>query len=234
MMKVGRSAARRRTRRSRTPPPSPATTRVTEAVLDEFGVVRARTTEEMLDIAYAAHEAHLPGAQHAGRADRLGRRRRADLRRGGGRRAADAADAGGRRRRGCGRWCPSARPRNPVDCTAQVTNDLALIGDLRRERGGGRRLRQPSSPSGRRRRPAAPSAPQAARGAEGGADRHPGPALGAVHARAARTVREYEADGWLVLRGPLPRGGRDRRDGPLRRGLRQAEAGRRPVAAAAR
>ena len=68
MMKVGRSAAGRRMRRSRTPPPSPATTRVTQAVLDEFGVVRARTTEQMLDIAYAATKRIYPVAQYAGRA----------------------------------------------------------------------------------------------------------------------------------------------------------------------
>ena len=41
---------------------------VTQAVLDEFGVVRARTTEEMLDIAYAATKRIYPVRQHARRA----------------------------------------------------------------------------------------------------------------------------------------------------------------------
>ena len=53
MMKVGRSKLGSQAAQSHTASIA-GDDAVTQAVLDEFGVVRARTTEEMLDIAYAA------------------------------------------------------------------------------------------------------------------------------------------------------------------------------------
>ena len=95
LMKVGRSANSAGMRRSRTPRRSPATTPSPRRCCDEFGVVRARTTEQMLDIAYAATQADLSGGQQPRRHHRQRRGGRADLGRGGGRGRADAADAGG-------------------------------------------------------------------------------------------------------------------------------------------
>ncbi len=96
------------------------------AVFREFGVHRARDTDEMLDVAYAASFGILPADDRVGLMSVSG---------GMGIQMADAAAR-------CGlpvvpmpeetqarlkRRLPYASPRNPVDITAQVFNDQALL-----------------------------------------------------------------------------------------------------------
>ena len=100
---------------------------VTDAVLREFGVVRARTTEEMLDIAMTATKRIYPVRNTLGVITISG---------GAGVLISDAAerlglplpempaDAQARLKA----LLPFAAPRNPVDCTAQAFNDMTLIG----------------------------------------------------------------------------------------------------------
>jgi acyl-CoA synthetase (NDP forming) len=125
MMKVGRSALGGQAAKSHTASIA-GDDAVTQAVLEEFGVVRARTTEEMLDIAYAATKRIYPARNAMGVLTVSG---------GAGVLISDAAaDAGvamppmpeeaqARLRA----LIPFCAPRNPVDCTAQVTNDPTLI-----------------------------------------------------------------------------------------------------------
>ncbi len=100
---------------------------VTNAVLAEFGVVRARTTEEMLDIALTATRRIYPVRNTLGVITISG---------GAGVLISDAAEALGLpmpempsaaqdRLRAL---VPFSAPRNPVDCTAQAFNDLSLVG----------------------------------------------------------------------------------------------------------
>lgn len=125
MMKVGRSQLGGAAAQSHTASIA-GDDAVTQAVLDEFGVVRARTTEEMLDIAYAASRRIYPARNALGVMTVSG---------GAGVLISDAAEAAGlpmppmpedaqARLRAL---IPFCAPRNPVDCTAQVTNDLPLI-----------------------------------------------------------------------------------------------------------
>ncbi len=137
MMKVGRSALGGHAAKSHTASIAGDDT-VTQAVLDEFGVVRARTTEEMLDIAYAATRRIYPAGNTMGVLTVSG---------GAGVLISDAAELAGvsmpempaatqERLRGLVPFCA---PRNPVDCTAQVTNQMDLIapfGDAIAAEGG--------------------------------------------------------------------------------------------------
>jgi acyl-CoA synthetase (NDP forming) len=100
---------------------------VIDAVLAEFGVVRAHSTEELLDIAQAATKRIYPARNTLGVITISG---------GAGVLIADAAAAVGlpmppmpeatqarlRTR------LPFAAPSNPVDCTGQAFNDMSLIG----------------------------------------------------------------------------------------------------------
>jgi acyl-CoA synthetase (NDP forming) len=137
MMKVGRSALGGHAAKSHTASIAGDDT-VTQAVLDEFGVVRARTTEEMLDIAYAATRRIYPANNRLGVLTVSG---------GAGVLISDAAELAGvampempaatqdRLRT----LVPFCAPRNPVDCTAQVTNQMDLIapfGDAIAAEGG--------------------------------------------------------------------------------------------------
>ena len=99
---------------------------VTQAVLDEFGVVRARTTEEMLDIAYAASKRIYPARNTMGVITVSG---------GAGVLISDAAEAAGvpmpplpeasqAHLKSLISFCA---PRNPVDCTAQAVNQTELF-----------------------------------------------------------------------------------------------------------
>ena len=137
MMKVGRSALGGHAAQSHTASIA-GDDGVTQAVLDEFGVVRARTTEEMLDIAYAATRRIYPAGNRMGVLTVSG---------GAGVLLSDAAETAGvampempadtqaRLRT----LVPFCAPRNPVDCTAQVTNQMDLIapfGDAIAAEGG--------------------------------------------------------------------------------------------------
>jgi acyl-CoA synthetase (NDP forming) len=126
LMKVGGSTAGAAAARSHTGSIA-GDDAVMDAVLAEFGVVRARSTEEMLDIALAATKRIYPAHNTLGVITISG---------GAGVLIADAAAAVGlpmppmpeaaqvrlRAR------LPFAAPRNPVDCTGQAFNDMSLIG----------------------------------------------------------------------------------------------------------
>lgn len=125
MMKVGRSALGGAAAKSHTASVA-GDDAVTQAVLDEFGVVRARTTEEMLDIAYAATKRIYPVRNAMGVLTVSG---------GAGVLISDAASDAGvemppmpeEAQERLRALIPFCAPRNPVDCTAQVTNELSLI-----------------------------------------------------------------------------------------------------------
>ena len=125
MMKVGRSQLGGAAAQSHTASIA-GDDAVTQAVLDEFGVVRARTTEEMLDIAYAATKRIYPARNTLGVMTVSG---------GAGVLISDAAEAAGvamppmpeAAQAKLRALIPFCAPRNPVDCTAQVSNDKALI-----------------------------------------------------------------------------------------------------------
>ncbi|WP_027284808.1 acetate--CoA ligase family protein [Rubritepida flocculans] len=137
MMKVGRSALGARAAQSHTASIA-GDDAVTEAVLAEFGVVRARNTEELLDIAYAATKRIYPAHNTLGVMTVSG---------GAGVLISDVAESLGfpmppmpeaaqARLRGLVPFCA---PANPVDCTAQAFNQIELIGAFTRsmvEEGG--------------------------------------------------------------------------------------------------
>jgi acetate---CoA ligase (ADP-forming) len=198
MMKVGRSRLGGAAAKSHTASIAGDDT-VTQAVLDEFGVVRARSTEEMLDIAYAATKRIYPARNALGVLTVSG---------GAGVLISDAAaeagvemppmpEAAQARLRGL---IPFCAPRNPVDCTAQVTNELSLIrtftGSVAEDGGypailafwsqvaGGTTTGPKLQPMMREVRAAHP-------------DR-----LWVMSMLAPNKVREYEADGWLCFEDP--------------------------------
>ncbi|HKM62785.1 MAG TPA: acetate--CoA ligase family protein [Acidisphaera sp.] len=124
VMKVGRSALGAAAAQSHTASIA-GDDAVTDAVFAEFGVVRARSTEEMLDIAYAATRRIYPAGNTLGVLTISG---------GAGVLISDAADAAGlamppmpeaaqAKLKAMVSFCS---PRNPVDATAQVFNDFDL------------------------------------------------------------------------------------------------------------
>ncbi|SHI97531.1 6-carboxyhexanoate-CoA ligase [Roseomonas rosea] len=125
MMKVGRSAVGRAAARSHTASIA-GDDAVTDAVLAEFGVVRARTTEELLDVARLATRKVYPAGNTLGVLTVSG---------GAGVLISDAAEAAGlpmppmpeAAQEALRRDLPFCAPQNPVDCTAQVLNDLSLV-----------------------------------------------------------------------------------------------------------
>ncbi|MGH7154273.1 MAG: acetate--CoA ligase family protein, partial [Acetobacteraceae bacterium] len=125
MMKVGRSALGTAAAKSHTASIA-GDDAVTEAVMNEFGVVRARTSEEMLDIAQTATRRIYPARNTLGMITVSG---------GAGVLVSDAAEQAGvpmpempaatqKRLKELVSFCA---PRNPVDATAQVGNDLNLL-----------------------------------------------------------------------------------------------------------
>lgn len=125
LMKVGRSAVGAEAASSHTASLA-GDDKVYDAVLRQAGCYRARTTEEALDIAYAARPRIYPAGRRIGLVTVSG---------GGGVLMADAAEE-------CGldvaampadaqaemkELVPFAAPRNPVDVTAQFFNDLTLV-----------------------------------------------------------------------------------------------------------
>jgi acyl-CoA synthetase (NDP forming) len=125
LMKVGRSELGGHAAKSHTASIAGDDT-ITQAVLDEFGVVRAATTEQMLDIAYAATKRIYPVRGDMGVITVSG---------GAGVLISDAAEAAGvpmpplpeasqAELRSLISFCA---PRNPVDCTAQAVNQTELF-----------------------------------------------------------------------------------------------------------
>ncbi len=126
MMKVGRSALGTAAAKSHTASIA-GDDAVTEAVMAEFGVHRARTSEEMLDIAQTATKRIYPVRNTLGMMTVSG---------GAGVLVSDVAEQVGlpmppmpddaqARLKALVSFCA---PRNPVDATAQVGNDLNLLG----------------------------------------------------------------------------------------------------------
>ena len=128
MMKVGASALGGEAARSHTASIA-GNDRVTDAVLAELGVCRARSTEHMLDVARLAGRRIFPAANSLGVLTISG---------GAGVIVADAAEAEDLpmppmpepARQALRALIPFSSPRNPVDCTAQVLNDPKVVGEF--------------------------------------------------------------------------------------------------------
>ncbi|MCW8086252.1 acetate--CoA ligase family protein [Sabulicella glaciei] len=130
MMKVGRSALGGLAAQSHTASIA-GDDAVTDAVLAEYGVVRARNTEELLDIAYAATRRVYPARNTLGVVTVSG---------GAGVLISDVAESldfpmppmpEETQRKLLG-FVPFCAPRNPVDCTAQAFNQIELVGEFAR------------------------------------------------------------------------------------------------------
>jgi len=126
MMKVGTSALGSAAAQSHTASIA-GNDAVTDAVLAEFGVVRAHSTEHMLDVARVATRCIYPVNNTLGVITVSG---------GAGVIVSDAAEAAGlpmpempvSAQQHLKELIPFAAPRNPVDCTAQFMNDLSIAG----------------------------------------------------------------------------------------------------------
>ncbi|MDR6455590.1 acetate--CoA ligase family protein [Variovorax paradoxus] len=126
MMKVGTSAVGSAAAQSHTASIA-GNDAVTDAVLAEFGVVRARSTEHMLDVARLATRRIYPANNTLGVITVSG---------GAGVIVSDAAELAGlpmpempaAAQKHLKELIPFAAPRNPVDCTAQFMNDLSIAG----------------------------------------------------------------------------------------------------------
>ncbi len=126
-MKVGTSAAGAQAARAHTASTAGLDS-VCDAILRQYGAFRARTTEEMLDIAYVASFGTLPRSRRVALLTISG---------GVGVQMADAAsqaelDVAPMREEAqtqLKRDLPFASPRNPVDITAQAFNNINLISE---------------------------------------------------------------------------------------------------------
>jgi acyl-CoA synthetase (NDP forming) len=196
MMKVGRSALGAHAAKSHTASIA-GDDAVTEVVLEEFGVHRARTTEELLDVAYAATRRVYPAGNTLGVVTISG---------GAGVLISDAAEAVGlpmppmpeEAQARLKALVPFSAPRNPVDCTAQAFNDMSLIGKFASsmvEDGGYRSVLAFFTQLG-----ASPSVAPALRAQlKAVMDRHPDRLWMLSIVAPEERIREYEADGFLVF-----------------------------------
>ncbi|QYU67886.1 CoA-binding protein [Leptolyngbya sp. 15MV] len=199
LMKVGRSAVGAQAAQSHTASIA-GDDRVLDAVLGDLGVHRARTTEELLDVCYVAQRRLYPAANTLGVVTISG---------GAGVLIADAADAAGLpmppmpedAQAKLKAIVPFASPRNPVDCTAQVFNDMAAIGTFAESMvadGGYTSLIAFFTQVG-----ASPStAPKLRAALKAVLDRHPDRLFVLSILAPAERVREWEADGFLVMEDP--------------------------------
>ncbi len=173
---------------------------VTDAAIREFGAYRARTTEEMLDVAALATRRVYPAGNTLGVITISG---------GAGVLISDAAERLAlpmpempeAAQAALKRLVPFAAPRNPVDCTAQAFNDTSLIGRFTESMivdGGYRSVLGFFTQVG-----ASPSIAPALRAQmKAVRDRHPDRLyVLSVVAPDAR-VQEYEADGFTVFEDP--------------------------------
>ena len=173
---------------------------VTAAVLAEFGAHRARTTEEMLDVAALATRRVYPAGNTLGVITISG---------GAGVLISDAAerldlpmpempeDAQAVLKA----LVPFAAPRNPVDCTAQAFNDMSLIGRFAESmvvNGGYQSVLGFFTQVG-----ASPSIAPALRAQmKAVRDRHPDRLYVLSVVAPPERVQEYEADGFTVFEDP--------------------------------
>lgn len=199
LMKVGRSALGTQAARSHTASIA-GDDAVTDAVLHEFGVVRARTTEELIDIAQLATRRIYPVANTLGVITISG---------GGGVLIADAAEAIGlpmpempaAAQAELKALIPFSAPRNPVDCTAQVFNDMQVLGRFAESvaaDGGYTALLGFFSQTG-----GAPSiAPRIREHMNAVLQRHPDRLFLLSLLASPDVVRQYEDDGFTVFEDP--------------------------------
>ena len=199
MMKVGTSAVGAGAAQSHTASIA-GDDAVTGAVLAEFGVVRARTTEEMLDIAATATKRIYPVGNTLGVITISG---------GAGVLISDAAERVGldlppmpeAAQAKLRAMLPFAAPRNPVDCTAQAFNDIGLVGrfmDSMVEEGGYRSVLAFFTQVGG----SATIAPGLRAQLRAVRERHPDRLYVLSVVASAAQVREYEADGYVVFEDP--------------------------------
>ncbi len=199
MMKVGTSALGAHAAQSHTASIA-GNDAVTNAVLAEFGVVRARTTEEMLDIATTATRRIYPARNTLGVITISG---------GAGVLISDAAEALGLpmpemppdAQARLKAMVPFAAPRNPVDCTAQAFNDMSLIGrftDSMIEDGGYASVLGFFTQVGG----ADSIAPRLREQMKASKARHPDRLFVLSVVAPPERIREYEADGFTVFEDP--------------------------------
>lgn len=125
-MKVGRSAEGAAAAASHTASLA-GSDEIYDAVFRQFGAYRAETTEEMLDVAYACTGGIYPAGRRVGLVTISGGvgAQMADH---AARRGLDVAPMPEEAQARLRALIPFAAPRNPVDATAQIFNDLSLIG----------------------------------------------------------------------------------------------------------
>jgi acyl-CoA synthetase (NDP forming) len=199
MMKVGRSEVGGAAAQSHTASIA-GDDRVLDAVLAELGVHRARTTEELLDVAYVAQKRIYPVRNTLGVVTISG---------GAGVLMADAAEAAGlpmpempaAAQAKLRELVPFSSPRNPVDCTAQAFNDMAVVGKFAEsmaEDGAYASLIAFFTQWG-----ASPSmAPRLRAELKKVLDRHPDRLFLLSILAPVERIREWEADGFLVMEDP--------------------------------
>ncbi len=199
MMKVGRSAVGSAAARSHTASIA-GDDAVTDAVLAEYGVVRARTTEEMLDIARLAARRIYPAGNSLGVLTISG---------GAGVLISDAAEAAGlpmppmpeAAQQELRAALPYCAPQNPVDCTAQALNDLSLVGTFAKslvEQGGYRSILSFFTHAGG----AASVAPRLRQELAAVRAAHPDRLFVLSVLAEPQLVRQFEADGFTVFEDP--------------------------------
>ena len=199
MMKVGRSALGTKAAQSHTASIA-GDDAVTDAVLAEFGVVRARATEEILDIAVTATKRIYPVRNTLGVITISG---------GAGVLISDVADSLGlampempeTAQADLKKLIPFCAPRNPVDCTAQAINDPKLIGafteSMVADGGYASVLAFFSQVGGSK--TVAPAIRQQMNAVR---DAHPDRLYMLSVLAPIERVREYESDGFVVLEDP--------------------------------
>lgn len=199
MMKVGRSAVGSAAARSHTASIA-GDDAVTDAVLAEYGVVRARTTEEMLDIARLAARRIYPAGNSLGVLTISG---------GAGVLISDAAEAVNlpmppmpeAAQQALRDALPYCAPQNPVDCTAQALNDLSLVGTFAKslvEQGGYSSILSFFTHAGG----AASVAPRLRQELAAVRAAHPDRLFVLSVLAEPELVRQFEADGFTVFEDP--------------------------------
>lgn len=199
MMKVGTSAVGSAAAQSHTASLA-GNDAVTDAVLAEFGVVRARSTEHMLDVARLATRRIYPANNSLGVITVSG---------GAGVIISDAAEAAGlpmpemppATQEHLRALLPFAAPRNPVDCTAQFLNDMTIAGRFTQAvvaEGGYQSVLGFFTYTGG----ADSIAPRLREQLKGVRDKHPDRLYLLSVLASPERVREYEADGFTVFEDP--------------------------------
>ncbi|MBE9605372.1 acetate--CoA ligase family protein [Acetobacteraceae bacterium H6797] len=226
MMKVGRSALGSEAAKSHTASIA-GDDAVTDAVLREFGVYRARTTEELIDVAYAAQKRIFPVKNTLGIVTVSG---------GAGVLVSDAAEAANlpmppmpvEAQEKLKALIPFCNPRNPVDCTAQIFNDMSMVGKFAGsmvEDGGYSSVLAFFTQVG-----ASPSvAPALRRELTAVMAKHPDRLWVLSVLAPTERIREYEADGFLNFEDPARAVVAIEAMGHFGRAFAAAEAGAAPV-----